>query len=46
MRNFIKTIALLILAYLVLIHATSFSKDVSTVFGGGTHLVATLQGRG
>lgn len=45
MRSFIKTAALLIIAYLVLIHFTGFSKDVATVLGGGGELVKTFQGR-
>jgi hypothetical protein len=46
MRNFIKTAAILIALFLVLIHFTGFSKDVSTVLSGGSQLVATFQGRG
>jgi hypothetical protein len=45
MRNFIKTAALLIILYLVLIHFTGFSKDVSTVFSGTGTLVKDFQGR-
>lgn len=45
MRNFIRTAALLILAYLALIHFTGFSKDVSTVLSGGGELVKDFQGR-
>lgn len=45
MRNFIKTAAVLIILYLVLIHFTGFSKDVATVFGGTGQLVKTFQGR-
>lgn len=45
MRNFIKTAAILIILYLVLIHFTGFSKDVSTVLGGTGSLVKTFQGR-
>lgn len=45
MRNFIKTAAVLIVLYLILIHFTGFSKDVSTVLGGGSQLVKTFQGR-
>lgn len=45
MRNFIRTAALLIILYLVLIHFTGFSKDVATVLGGTGTLVKTFQGR-
>ncbi len=45
MRSFIKTAAVLILAYLVLIHFTGFSKDVSTVLSGSGQLVKDFQGR-
>lgn len=45
MRNFIKTAALLIVAYLVLIHFTGFSKDVATLFSGTGALVKDFQGR-
>lgn len=45
MRNFLKTAAILIILYLVLIHFTGFSKDVATVFSGGNQLVKTFQGR-
>ncbi|HEX3390932.1 MAG TPA: hypothetical protein VHS55_00040 [Solirubrobacteraceae bacterium] len=46
MRNFIRTAAVLIILYLVLIHFTGFSKDVSTVLSGGGGLVKIFQGRG
>lgn len=45
MRNFMKTAAVLIILYLVLIHFTGFSKDVSTLFSGTSSLVKTFQGR-
>jgi hypothetical protein len=45
MRNFIKTAAILIILYLVLIHFTGFSKDVATLFSGTGSLVKTFQGR-
>jgi len=45
MRNFIKTAALLIVLYLVLIHFTGFTKDVATVFQGTGTLVRDFQGR-
>ena len=45
MRNFIKTAAVLIILYLVLIHFTGFSKDVSTLFSGSGELVKDFQGR-
>lgn len=45
MRNFMKTAAVLIILYLVLIHFTGFSKDVSTLFSGTGALVKTFQGR-
>lgn len=45
MRNFIKIAAILIIAYLVLIHFTGFSKDVGTLFSGTTSLVTAFQGR-
>lgn len=45
MRNFLRTAFLLIVLYLVLIHFTGFSKDVSTVLSGTGSLVKTFQGR-
>jgi hypothetical protein len=45
MRNFLKTAAVLIMLYLVLVHFTGFSKDVATVLGGTGSLVKTFQGR-
>lgn len=45
MRYFLRTAAVLIILYLVLIHFTGFSKDVSTVLSGGGQLVKTFQGR-
>ena len=45
MRNFLRTAAILIILYLVLIHFTGFSKDVSTLFSGTSQLVTTFQGR-
>jgi predicted acyltransferase len=45
MRNFLKIAAVLILAYLVLIHFTGFSKDVSTVLGGTGTIIKDFQGR-
>jgi hypothetical protein len=45
MRNFLRTAFLLILAYLALIHFTGFSKDISTVLGGGSEVIRTFQGR-
>jgi hypothetical protein len=45
MRNFIRTAAILIILYLVLIHFTGFSKDVSTVLSGTGTLVKDFQGR-
>jgi hypothetical protein len=44
-RNFMKTAAVLIILYLVLIHFTGFSKDVATLFSGTGNLVKTFQGR-
>lgn len=44
MRNFIKTAAILIALFLVLIHFTGFSKDVSTLFQGTGNLVKAFQG--
>jgi hypothetical protein len=46
MRAFVKTAMILILAYLVLINYTGFSKDVSTSLKGTSELVQTFQGRG
>ena len=46
MRNFIKTAMVLILAYLVLVNYTGFSKDLSTATKGTSELVGTFQGRG
>ena len=45
MRNFLKTAAILIVLYLVLIHFTGFSSDVGTLFSGTDKLVSTFQGR-
>jgi hypothetical protein len=45
MRNFLKTAAILIILYLVLVHFTGFSKDVATVFSGATTTIKTFQGR-
>jgi hypothetical protein len=45
MRNFLKTAAILIILYLVLVHFTGFSKDVGTLFSGTEGLVTTFQGR-
>lgn len=45
MRNIIKTFAVLIILYLVLIHFTGFSKDVATLGGAGKGLVEVFQGR-
>lgn len=45
MRNFLKTAAVLIILYLVLVHFTGFSKDVATLFSGTDKLVTTFQGR-
>ena len=44
MKSFIKTAAVLIIAFLALVHFTGFSKDVSTLFGGTSELVKTFQG--
>lgn len=46
MRGFIRTAAILIILYLILIHFTGFSKDVATLTAGGSELVKTFQGRG
>lgn len=46
MRYFLRTAAVLIILYLVLIHFTGFSKDVSTTLHGGGELVKIFQGRG
>ena len=45
MRGFLRTAAILIVLYLVLIHFTGFTKDVATVLGGTGSLVKTFQGR-
>lgn len=45
MRGYLRIAFLLILAYLVLIHFTGFSKDVSTVLSGTGTLVKDFQGR-
>jgi len=45
MRNFLKTAAILIVLYLVLVHFTGFSKDIATLFSGSNQLVQTFQGR-
>jgi hypothetical protein len=45
MKNFLRTAFLLIVLYLVLIHFSGFSSDVSTLFSGTEGLVTTFQGR-
>jgi hypothetical protein len=45
MRSFLKVAFILIVLYLVLIHFTGFSKDVSTLFSGTGSLVKRFQGR-
>lgn len=45
MRSFLKIAFLLIVLYLILIHFTGFSKDISTAFAGTGELVKTFQGR-
>ena len=45
MRSFLKTAAILIALFLVLIHFTGFSKDVATLSHSGTELVTAFQGR-
>lgn len=46
MSRLFKLAAVLIIAYLVLINYTGFSKDVSTLGASANGLVATFQGRG
>lgn len=46
MRAFLKTIFLLILAYLVLVHYTGFSKDIASAAGGTGEVIKDLQGNG
>lgn len=45
MKKTIYYIAALIALYLVLIHFTGFSKDVSSSLSGGTGIITALQGR-
>lgn len=45
MRGFLRTAAILIILYLVLVHFTGFSKDVSTLASGTGELVKDFQGR-
>ena len=45
MRKTIYYIAALIALYLILVHFTGFSKDVSTSLSGGTGVITALQGR-
>lgn len=45
MRGFLRTAAILIILYLVLVHFTGFSKDVATLASGGGELVKDFQGR-
>jgi hypothetical protein len=45
MRKVLSTFAILIILYLVLIHFTGFSKDVSTLSKGGVELTKAFQGR-
>jgi hypothetical protein len=45
MRAFIKTAMILILAYLMLVHFTGFSKDLATAASGTGELIADFQGR-
>jgi hypothetical protein len=42
-KSFVKTAAILILAFLALVHFTGFTKDVSTLFGGTKELVGQFQ---
>lgn len=44
MRTFIKTAMILILVYLVLVHFTGFSKDISTASEGAGELITDFQG--
>jgi hypothetical protein len=46
MSRLFKIAAVLILAYLVLINYTGFSRDVATLGTSANGLVATFQGRG
>jgi hypothetical protein len=45
MRNVLRVFMILIVAYLVLIHFTGFSKDVATISKGGVELTKAFQGR-
>lgn len=45
MSRLLKLAAILIIAYLVLINYTGFSKDVATLGSSANGLVATFQGR-
>jgi hypothetical protein len=44
-RQLLTVIGGLIAAFLVLEHATGFSRDVSAISTGGVGLIKTLQGR-
>ena len=45
MRAFVKTAMILILAYLILVHYTGFSQDLSTATKGTGELITDFQGR-
>jgi hypothetical protein len=45
MRKALSIFATLIILYLVLIHFTGFSKDVSTLASSGVNITKAFQGR-
>ncbi len=45
MRTFVKTAMILILAFLVLVHFTGFSQDLSATTKGAGELITDFQGR-
>jgi hypothetical protein len=45
MRKALTIFAALIILYLILIHFTGFSKDVSTLASSGVDITKALQGR-
>jgi hypothetical protein len=45
MRKVLSVFMILIIAYLVLLNATGFSKDIATLSKGGVELTKAFQGR-
>jgi hypothetical protein len=45
MRKALYYAFVLIVAYLILIHFTGFSKDIAAISGGGVPIIKAFQGR-